>query len=527
MVVIDSRGQAGLVHFPPRRRSGVDGTLLGTSDGVGRPSVRLDGSVSALAAWDDRVYVLFERGGQGARPVGSLSVVRTSMREQWRFEPGDRLRVEPALTGEGEVEAFAAGAFGPGALIVDGRAAVAETRRLYVLDGGAWRRADLPKELADGRRGEPAFLLGAGEGLGLLRRERSGAVEFWLAARIPEPARAPPGAGDPDERLFGGGLRAGAPEPAHLGLRWDRRVLCADGSMPELGGADARVFMSAGRVFAALAVPDGGVEALELTEATVVRVARMDHVGLSVGLVGMDKPARLVAVWEARAEAGSDAGDGAASGGSKREVREVSLVDGRVEYAGPLVVNPPLSAREFQGLALGLVILMGAVLLVVVRSDPSGDVYTIPPGAALASPGRRLIAGVIDLAAAGLIAARFLGVSGAELTDPSFLISSQAVGFAGLVIGVGLALGVLGEALTGRSVGKLVTGCVVVDVRAVERPSGPRFWQAVVRNLVKWVLSPAAMLGLMESQGRHRGDSLARTAVVILLEDDAEQSPEG
>ena len=88
----------------------------------------------------------------------------------------------------------------------------------------------------------------------------------------------------------------------------------------------------------------------------------------------------------------------------------------------------------------------------------------------------------------------------------------------------GLVLGVMGEVLIGRSIGKLLTGCEVVDVRVTGSISHPQFWQALVRNVIKWVLAPAAMLGLMDAQGRHRGDSMSRTAVVV---EEPDEDPEG
>ena len=114
-----------------------------------------------------------------------------------------------------------------------------------------------------------------------------------------------------------------------------------------------------------------------------------------------------------------------------------------------------------------------------------------------------------------------------DLTDVDFMLSERALLFALTVVGAGLVLGILGEALIGRSVGKVAMGCEVIDVRVTDRPVHPKVWQAATRNVIKWVLSPAAMIGLMDPEGRHRGDSMAGTAVVMpeLEEDESDDEP--
>ncbi len=515
-VVIDGRGRGTLAHLPPRRAAGPDGRLRGVSNGVAQPVPSLDFVPRAVAAWEERAWVVMERGGRTPRQVGSVAAVPTPLSDNWRFEPAGRLRVEPALPGDGEIESFAGSDLGPGALIVD-RAADGERRRLYVLAGRAWERANLPGDLSTLNDAEPVFLLGMGGRLGVLVRDRTGCVDLWLGARAAEPPRPAIGEKDPEERLLSPRSRERAPRD--LSLTWERRVLAQDRSAPEMSASDTRVFASAGRVFVAQTTAEGGVEIGELTGASFVPVAREDRVGAMVSVAGMQAPSRVVLAWVAPGPVRPG------EGGAAAEVREISLVDGRVEYAGPLVNEPPLTAREFQWLALGLVLLMGAVLLVVLRADPSGDVFSLPDGVSLAGPGRRVIAGAVDLGLAAVIAARLLGVSITELGEPAFLMR-HSIGFVGAVIGVGLVLSVLGETLGGRSIGKLLTGCVVIDTRVADRVATPSFWQAGVRNLVKWVLSPAAALGLMEAQGRHRGDSLARTAVVIPIEDEPGFPPE-
>jgi hypothetical protein len=45
----------------------------------------------------------------------------------------------------------------------------------------------------------------------------------------------------------------------------------------------------------------------------------------------------------------------------------------------------------------------------------------------------------------------------------------------------------------------------------------------LIRNVVKWGLPPVAMVGMLDPVGRHRGDLLAMTAVVIEGEPDEDE----
>lgn len=207
------------------------------------------------------------------------------------------------------------------------------------------------------------------------------------------------------------------------------------------------------------------------------------------------------------------------------EVREISAFTGRVFYRGEGRSDLPVSAREIRVLTVLLVGVMVVVLLVVLRRDPDGGVYSLPEGMSLAEPGRRFFAGLLDFAIATLIAARFLGIPLAEVVSPTGVLEGQGWVVVGVALGVGLVIGTLTEWLTGRSPGKLLVGCEVVDIRPpVAQARRPTLLQALVRNLVKWGVPPAAVFGLLEGEGRHRGDSIARTAVTV---EGAEEEPEG
>jgi membrane protein YqaA with SNARE-associated domain len=92
---------------------------------------------------------------------------------------------------------------------------------------------------------------------------------------------------------------------------------------------------------------------------------------------------------------------------------------------------------------------------------------------------------------------------------------------------IGVVIGTLTEWLFGRTPGKLITDCEVVAIVSgaettqnkgdVARPS---LASCLIRNCVKWFLSPVAMLALFDDSGRHRGDQIARAAVVVEIRDE-------
>ncbi|MEO0716461.1 MAG: RDD family protein, partial [Planctomycetota bacterium] len=82
------------------------------------------------------------------------------------------------------------------------------------------------------------------------------------------------------------------------------------------------------------------------------------------------------------------------------------------------------------------------------------------------------------------------------------------------VLLMGLILGTVTEWLLGRSLGKSLMGCGVVSVRP-GRGARLSFVQALGRNAFKWALAPGAAMLLVDASGRHRGDVVTGTAVVV------------
>jgi hypothetical protein len=113
-------------------------------------------------------------------------------------------------------------------------------------------------------------------------------------------------------------------------------------------------------------------------------------------------------------------------------------------------------------------------------------------------------------------------------------------------VGIMIALGTVLEFLLGRTVGKIITGCEVVAVKLTaanpteapapqaekskaDEQAGPDrvpLWRVFLRNVIKWGLPPVALIGMLDPNGRHRADQLARTAVVIEAPEEDEADDE-
>jgi uncharacterized RDD family membrane protein YckC len=195
-------------------------------------------------------------------------------------------------------------------------------------------------------------------------------------------------------------------------------------------------------------------------------------------------------------------------------VAEFSILTGREWYAGPTKTANPISRGDFRVVVAVLIALMAMVLFVVLRPNKSPEAITLPEHASLAEPTRRFIAGAIDIIAAVVVGSRLAGVEFDDLFAITTWLSDQAIIAIVSIVGFGFVAGTVGEALTGRSLGKLITGCEVINIANREQPD-VSFSAALVRNAIKWGLPPVAFLGLFDPGLRHKGDDFARTAVVI------------
>lgn len=178
-------------------------------------------------------------------------------------------------------------------------------------------------------------------------------------------------------------------------------------------------------------------------------------------------------------------------------------------YEGPAKSVGPVGQRELEVLGLLLASLLLTITIFVFRpaegggggrggrggrGDGSGSGGGgLPEGWALAESWRRLGAGGLDASIAALLSGAMWNTSPLAIVDLSAMMTSEfgvwPVITAACVL---VALGTIGEAAMGRSLGKWALGC-----RVIAGDGGRPSWkQALARNSVKALCPPLAMMAI-------------------------------
>ncbi len=494
-------GGAVVLHVPPRGAVIDPGGRLGQGapDGTIQVAGRLAEMPEWVAAWGRRVFLAFgPRVAGGPRTVLSLSCERSGLADRWIYDSeGRRPTVLPSLPAAANLLGFVGMEGGPLALArgADGDPAP----RLLYLRGDDWEDLDLPDlgGHAAGRDGWALMPLGEGVGLYNLAVDPPG---WWQGRHVGNDARTD--------------------GPSAPTMAWEFSAL----RLPEEFGASESAgtrLISFDSGFVGVSLAGAEIEVWRLTAEDPRPIARLPVHGEHHAIVALGQgQGRLVLL---------QAGQAVGGGGTRTqfELTEVAALSGTVLFNGPARAGGPISAVEMRVLALLLVCAMVLVLLFVLRPEARRAEVSLPRGFALAEPGRRTVATLIDCLpglAVGLRVADVgpVGVEGllALLAGRDLLV---VLGVCGLV---GLAHAAVSEALFGRSLGKALTGSVVVVPRLERNPDGtvqpvlvrPGFWRSVARNLVKWLVAPLAVVGLLSAGGRHLGDLLAGTLVVVRVD---------
>ncbi len=486
-LVVGPESAPKIVHVPPRGSVDVGGgRLLSGNGGTVRLAARLNAMPEAVAAEGRKVYLIFPTGANGKRLVLRASVSPAPVGNLWELEQQERLDAMPSLEAAGTLCGLVATDLGLAALIRDESAAKAT---LWLLRAGVWSEADVPElESKGGLR-----LVPTPQGLRLLAWSGQGAV-LWRGV-----------AGGSDK------------SPT---IEWTRTPLAALGLNPDQAPLNP-CWMAGALVFGVRA--ESGLELREARSSGVRTLATLPEVGARFAMTGLPQSGRIMVVWTEPKPGAVQPEAGKPVPEPVYLLREVSVHTGRTLYAGAPAEAWPFSRLEFRLLALLLMAVVVGVLLFVLRPDQGDAAVLLPQGCALAGPWQRAVAGGIDLAFAWVIVSSSLGVTFESLLYP--VLGARLVPVILLVIGVACFHCTLGEWLSGRSIGKVITGCRVVVVGATgdpgagERsPESPAFGAALIRNLVRWGVPPLGMAGLASPNGRHRGDLLARTAVVVVVE---------
>jgi hypothetical protein len=491
-VVIGDADQPDLIHLPPRGSVDVEGgrQITGRS-GTVRLAARLLSMPEALACRGRELYLMFAPGPGERRLVLRASVRPGPVGNLWEVEQRERLDALPPLEAPGRLLGLVGSDLGLAALTDRDETAP----ELRILRGRAWERVSPPAELA-GAASE-VRLVALPTGIGLLAYGPGGGAALWRGE-----------AGSPD---------SGA-------IRWMREDLNWPGGAPP--PSQGLAWLAGGIVFSASG--DGGVSLIQVRPSGPRMLAELKGVGRRIAICPLPASGRVALVWTEPKPGATEPEPGIASARRPEVsffVREVSAHTGRILYDGPPAEAWPLSVVEFRLLAALLVAIVIGVLLFVLRPEQGDGVVMLPRYTALAPAWRRAVAGAIDVGIAWLIVSSALGVTLESLVLP--VLGAKLVPVVLLVIGAGCAHSTIGEWAIGRSFGKLIAGCRVVRVGVTgqpgpgnERPQNPSFRSALARNVFRWAVPPLGIAGLASPGGRHGGDLMARTAVVVVVEPD-------
>ncbi|GAB5495960.1 MAG: hypothetical protein Phyf2KO_10400 [Phycisphaerales bacterium] len=474
---VPGENTATLVHVPPR-----------TPTSMAAPSVpgRLKAAASLseapihLAADGATVFMIFDRGEGKAFEVAQLTAIPTGIQDNWVREPRDRLRFLLSIENVDAVLGFAVAEGKPAALVERD-----QVRQLLVLEAGEWTQSTSPVLQTDS-----AVELVCSEPKRLYVVERT-ADRFVLNVLSGDVWQS---VGLSDTVSFS--LAAVQPVGVYLG-----ELICVVPS-------------------------ETRHEVWSIGERGALKLGTIDPPGSPLAATVLHSTGRLMLSWT---NANERTGEVESSLPAPREVSnpirrviEFSLVEGLTLYAGRAVVSSPVKESEFRNLALLMMLLMGLVLLVVLRPPADGAVVSLPPGLAIAGPGRRTLATLFDGLIGVVIVARVLDLTVLEVLGPFAVPATGRLDIGPLL--VALFINVfhcsVGEAVFGRSIGKSLMGLIVarVDASSAGLPEGqfrpPAPFRSLGRNLIKWLMPPVAMLALSDPGGRHRGDLLAQTAVL-------------
>ncbi|MEK6701274.1 MAG: RDD family protein [Planctomycetota bacterium] len=499
-----------LWHVPPRRMARTDGRIHGSPDGSLRPSALLYTQPEGIAAFGDIVYLAFKITPPGAARFATRSVMSLRARpigvgDLWSDDPPNTLDPCPPIRSGGRLLGLVCVEGTLLALIdeqfIAPRSPEAAILRLLRMESSGWSSVDLPPQFkTEGALGIEILELSGELVLGVWRR--GGTLEL-LCATVSRSLDDTPDWHSPI--VWSGSLLTVPAEMATGASRGSSALFAAQDRLfareletPASGDAKVRVRISE---LSLIGHQDG---------APPKRLASVEGVGEDAGVVALPGLSRVLVAWH-------DRPDKFGSPPNPLGVYELSLNSGSAIYVGPAVQTSPITGTDAKLLVITLAGLSALTLLFILRTSSAEPELHLPDGFALAEPGRRLFATGVDALLALCVGASLAGTTPAELLTFDGILSAQAVWAIVYGLGVGMVTGTLTEVLSGRSLGKVLAGCAVIAADPNEaRP--PSLGASFVRNAVKWGLPPVAALALLDSAGRHRGETLARTAVVIQVE---------
>ncbi len=511
---------AWLLHVPPRG-SGGGGGSGGAGDGRVRVATHFLEMPLLLAARNDRAWALFAPE-PATKPTDATQRIQTHRilevavspspsGDGWRtVNAQERPGVTESLVVAGRVTGLVGSSLGLVALVED-----AEARSIQRLGPSGWESLPLSEGMAS--TAQTWQLITAPKGIALARVDLRGAAT-GLQIRLAERAES-----SGDSGLAWKDLRFSF-DPVLDTWRHDESAWT--GAFIEGGAIVAR--RTADKGWVAHRVDAGG-------DSIVAQLELAPDLPVSGALLASSR--RWVNLWSAtpvaqpppRPVSPEESKKSKRISGpwvpAKLSIQEGSIDTGRELFRGPVALKSLADSGEFRVL-LGFIFAVSAVvLLFVLRPTETPRAFGLPPGLTLAPPERRWLAAVLDFLPAAAASARVTGLWDAGGIDTGAITTTIL-----LAMLLAAAHCTLAEWIAGKSFGKALTGCEVVGVRferhTTNDQSGkrvelvpivrrPRFWQALTRNLMRWLVPPLGLEGLGAGGGRHRADQAAGTAVVV------------
>ncbi|MFK7883092.1 MAG: RDD family protein [Phycisphaerales bacterium] len=453
--VIERDGEPLLIHVPPR--DSIAGASLGEAGSV-RPIRTLNAAPDAMVAVGDRLYLFFPPSGSSAgtvRRVLSLRSVPASIQGLWTDVPHGLLDSMPTMPGVGRLAGVAADPEGRVYALTRATGEIA----LWSLEGHDWARVELPSGFA---ASEPIALamVSFGDGLLVASRDRDTSTGWSRSAG----GEWSPFTFDAWDQFWDATWRLGLGSAVMVGVPSDDQTE----SIWSLGSAGSHRIGVLRRTL-------GSAVVLQPQSGRIASI-RPDDSGLAI--------------------------------------QELSAITGRVVYEGPVPSSVRVPVNEFRMIVIMVLLVMSTALFVIIKPG-SERPWTVPDGTALADPGRRLLATIADVVVIAWMLTPVFGVSIRQiLTFEVLVLGGNAwLAIPALAVSGWISMSIW-ESLLGATPGKFLLGMRVTLAKAGPGQRVPFFW-CLVRNGVKWLVCPAAMLALFDPQGRHRGDAAARAVVVI------------
>ncbi len=503
----DSVSPWALMHVTPRKAPDeieIASRPRGLSvPGQARFAMPLESLPIALAAVEDALYLVFGAdtpGAEGGRRVYRVRAVRDRA-GSWTTLPAGGIELVGVLPGEGELLGFGASERGPLAILRDSADAT-----VWLLADDEWRRILTPKGLASQLSEAIAVdVHQAVHSARLLIRGSSGWSRWTVVLQWP--SRDSQAAREDAVSTPWDSPRGDLP------LAWT----CDDIPLPRLDGREIDKVLDTGDAMWLVAWDaKNGLGVRRLAEdAEWKQIERAPRRAATLVLDDVD---HVFVAWTADDASGSFARIG----------WELDLDQGLVVYEGELKLGGPVSRSEYRFLVFVLIVVTASTLAFVLRPEDK-RAFHLPYGFSLPGTMRRMMAASLDIGLSLAISHFVFRALGDDMgaMDPDRLT------FFDLLTGALVCcfvLGVTGESVGGRTPGKLLLGLRVIhvttDASGQPIPRAASFGRILLRNTLKWVAFPLAILGALDSEGRGRPDQLAGTVVVLPDEDEAESDDE-